>query len=631
MIRKIYFVLIFAFASNILIMPQVSNVKLDHDVYDYLSILAQKGIVKYNDLVKPLSRRYVAEKLIEAESNKSKLTKLQKEELKFYKAEFGYEIERINSEFRIQNSEVRESVSEQPHQLNKEKVDENEIDEKPKKLRDLTDKSWEFETRNPIKQNVDNDESLAEKESQSLKGKEVYTFAEYDPYSRWRVFAYQNNLMNLNINPVLGYKLANWEKINYRTLFAGINFNGEIGDILGFNFELVTQRLEPGYIRSFDLFNEFSPNTTIELQLSDRERIEASAVNVDIGAKWEWGSFTIGKNHLNWGYAENGKIVMSEKAPSFPYVRLDISPTTWLSFNYIHAWLNSEVLDTSSFQTSWRYRVATENTDKRDFIGKYLAMHSVTFSFWNGLDLSIGESVVYSGNLQLAFLVPIMFFDLADQYVSRNDNYSGGSTQLFLSASSRNHVPNTHLYASFHADELTPEGLFDPATQYYKMAFTFGGYVIDLPIPNLGVRLEYTKVYPGNYRHFVPSLTYESSSSLMGHWMGDNGDLFYAAVDYTVFRGLKIKLWTQHIRKGTEALGNRAYKVQIPQPGFLFTDNIRDRKNYSYYGINVDYEFMHDVWVKAHYQYIDYEQQVEEDVFKSTLYRDLALTLGYGI
>ncbi len=77
-------------------------------------------------------------------------------------------------------------------------------------------------------------------------------------------------------------------------------------------------------------------------------------MNVDLGFKWDWGSFTIGKNHLNWGYAENGKIVLSEKAPSFPYVRLDIKPTDWLTFNYIHAWLNSDVVDTNSLYSTWR-------------------------------------------------------------------------------------------------------------------------------------------------------------------------------------------------------------------------------------------------------------------------------------
>ncbi len=118
-------------------------------------------------------------------------------------------------------------------------------------------------------------------------------------------------------------------------------------------------------------------------------------LNLNIGADWGWGSFTIGKNHLNFGYAENGKIILSEKAPSFPYIRLDIKPTNWFRFNYVHAWLNSEVIDSSSYYSTWRYR-ANENTDKYSIYPKFLAMHSVTFSFWNGIDFSFGESAVYS-------------------------------------------------------------------------------------------------------------------------------------------------------------------------------------------------------------------------------------------
>ena len=322
--------------------------------------------------------------------------------------------------------------------------------------------------------------------------------------------------------------------------------------------------------------------------------------------------------------------MLSEKAPSFPYIRLDLYLAEWFSFHYIHAWLNSDVVDSNSFYPSFRY-AEYGNTNRFTYIQKFLALHSVTITPFKGLDFSFGESIVYSDNLQILYLIPLMFFDLGDEYLNRNDNYAGGSTQLFLSLSSRNHLKNTHLYASFHADELTPEGLFDPKTQYYKFAFTFGGKVIDLPLENLGLILEYTKVYPGNYRHFIPTLTYESSSALMGHWIGDNGDLFYAAFDYKILRGLNVKLWGQYIRKGTEALGNRAYKVQIPQPGFLFLDRISDRKNYTYYGFNVNYEITHDLIVDFHYQYIDYEQAITKEKFRSRLNRDFSLSLGYGI
>lgn len=606
-VKTIAFIISFCFSNQLL--GQVSNVKLDNDVYKFLSVLSQKGVFdEYDDLVKPLSRRYIAKKLIEVKENLTNLTRLQKDELIFYSKEYGYEIEKVKNE----KLKVKSFDKLQDQATNSKK--ENANDKRKKKKRSLLDQSWQVETYY----------SDYEKRNSNRK----FVLTKKDDYKRWRFFSFQNEDIYLNINPIFGYEIANWKKKNYQNLSLGLNFNGEVGNSIGFNFELKQIRQSPT-VKSY-LYNKFTKNTAIKEQLIDSERREYATVNVDLGVNWEWGSFTIGKNHLNLGYAENGKIILSEKAPSFPYIKLSLKPAEWFSFNYIHAWLNSEVIDSNAYYSSWRIR-EYENTDRAIFIQKFIAMHSLTITPIKGLDFTIGESIVYADDLQPIFFIPIMVFDLADEYLNNSNNYAGASTQLFLALSSRNHIKNTHLYASFHADELTPEGLFDPAIQYYKFAFTFGGSVVDFPIENLGLTLEYTKVYPGNYRHFIPTLTYESSSALLGHWMGDNGDLFYGAIDYTIFRGLKIKLWTQHIRKGTEALGNRAYKIQIPQPGFLFTDNIGDRKNYAYYGIEANYEILHDFWVMTHYQYIDYEQRTSKDKYRSTLYRDFSLSLGYGL
>ncbi|MFZ1290128.1 MAG: hypothetical protein WAR79_08555 [Melioribacteraceae bacterium] len=600
---------------------QISNVKLDDNVYIFLSRLSQKGIIQYEDLVKPLSRRYIAEKLIDAREKFEKLTNLQKDELEFYEAEFGYEIKKQISVRQLTDQNYAEKIrangNEQIAKDNAQITNNNNQKTKTEeKQRDLLDKSWEFEIRS-------NDVT-----SNNIETENKLTFFKKDNYDRLRFFSYENKNMRLNVSPLIGYEIGNWEKKNYNNLFAGVKFNGEFGGVLGFNFELKQTRQTPSYIHPF--YNNFSNKTAIDLLFSDAVRLEYPAVNVDLGLRWNWGSFTIGKNNLNWGYGERGKIVLSEKAPSFPYIRLDLKPAEWFSFNYIHGWLNSDVIDSNSYYSTWRVR-ESENTDRFGYISKFIALHSFTFYPHEGLEFSLGESVVYADNMQILYLVPIMFFDLADEYLMRNDNYAGSSTQLFLSLSSRNHLKNTHLYANFHADELTPDGLFDPKTQYYKMAFTFGGNVIDLPINNLGLTVEYTKVYPGEYRHFIPTLTYESSSALMGHWIGDNADMFYGALDYTFFRGLKLKLWTQQIRKGTEAVGNRAYQVTIPQPHFLFTDNIRDRKNYSYYGIDAEYEVVPELWVKAHFQYIEFEQRYDVGKYSTILLRDFAVTFGYGI
>jgi len=576
---------------------QVVSEPLNSNVYTFLSVLSQKGVIEYNDLVKPLSRKYISQKLVEAENHSSKLTKLQKEELGFYLKEFGFEIENY----------ISSSIKKSNNVSKKEKIEET-------KKRNILDQSWSVETRYP---------------KSSKKVIEEMAVLKKDWYDRFRPFYYQGKNLLLHVNPIVGYEVGNWEKDNYRNVILGANFKGYLGDFLGYSFRLTQTRQAPR-VRSF-LYNKFSKNTTIDLQLADRNRLEHSDINVNIGADWEWGSLSIGKDHLNWGYAENGKIVLSEKAPSFPFIRLDIHPTKWFSFNYIHAWLNSDVIDSNSFYSTLRDRGQWTNTDRFTYISKYLASHSITITPIMGLDISVGESVIYADNLQFAFLIPIMFFDLADEYLYRHNNYAGASTQLFLAASSKNHIKNTHLYFSFFADELTPENLFDPALQYYKFAFTLGGSVVDLPIDNLTLRAEFTKVYPGNYRHFIPTLNYASSSSIMGHWIGDNGDLIYGAIDYRIMRGLNVKFWTQYIRKGTEARGNRAYKIQIPQPPFLFTDRTSDRRNYKYFGFETKYEILHDLFVKAHFQYIETERAISETKFSKTIYRDFSLLLGYGI
>ncbi len=105
-LKIIYILLILIFASQLT--AQVSNVKLDNDVYKYLSNLSSKGLIDYNDLVKPLSRRYIAEKLIEVRVNFARLTDLQKDELQFYEAEYGFEISRQKEMGKWRKGEIKD-------------------------------------------------------------------------------------------------------------------------------------------------------------------------------------------------------------------------------------------------------------------------------------------------------------------------------------------------------------------------------------------------------------------------------------------------------------------------------------------------------------------------------------------
>ncbi len=70
---------------------------LHSDVYSFLYKMAQKGIIEFDDQIKPVSRNYITQKLLEVQSNQSTagsvLTEIEKEELGFYLKDFGIERE----------------------------------------------------------------------------------------------------------------------------------------------------------------------------------------------------------------------------------------------------------------------------------------------------------------------------------------------------------------------------------------------------------------------------------------------------------------------------------------------------------------------------------------------------------
>ena len=67
------FVLIFLFSLDYSI-AQVAYEPFDSEIYNFLEKLSSKGIIEINDLVKPLPRKYIYEKLIQVQNNSVNLT-----------------------------------------------------------------------------------------------------------------------------------------------------------------------------------------------------------------------------------------------------------------------------------------------------------------------------------------------------------------------------------------------------------------------------------------------------------------------------------------------------------------------------------------------------------------------------
>lgn len=545
-------------------------------IYNFLDRMAQKGLITFNDIIRPVTRKYIAEKLLElkrnikADSNSLKnITKIEEEEINFYFKDYG--LERL---FLI--DEGKESSSQG---------------------------ATKFETLN-------NDNEYDSSASN-------YTILSVDRFNRWRLFSYSDNLFKLNISPILGISFTKNGSNSIKHIWNGVSAYGYLQNNVGFSFYF-KDNYEDG--EGVDIYRLFTPKTGIVVSKGSDNSIQYSDVHTNLTVDWSWGEFNIGKDFLNWGYGKSGLLVLSSKAPSFPFIRLDIHPTNWLSFNYIHGWLNSYIIDSSR-----SYSTYIASLTRNNYREKFYASHTLSILPIKGLNISIGESIIYSDKLEIAYLMPLMFFHFADHYLSKANNDIGQNSQLFLGISSRNHIKNTHLYGTLFIDEITISGLFDSQKRKNQLGFTLGASVTDLPIENLTVTAEYTRINPYVYTHFIPTLTYTSSDYNLGHWIGNNGDILYGSVNYFFTRGLQTKIWGQYIRKGES--GDISGQYQVPQPPFLFGH----RNNYTDYGLEIQYEIINEFFIKACFLSTNNSYEDQDGSYLESKQNNFSFSIYYGL
>lgn len=444
-----------------------------------------------------------------------------------------------------------------------------------------------------------------------------YSLFGYDNYERFRVFSYEDKKVSLFLNPIFGIEYTNEDGKSSNHVWNGVSFYGSFGENIGFSMDFRDNTISGDFS---DSLRQFTPKQGIKS--NGRESFQFNIVNAQISYRWNWGSISLGKTPFEWGYAESGKIVHSSKAPSYPNIRLDLQITDWLSFNYLHGWLNSEFIDSNEIYESLR---DDPKFDRELFKEKYFASHSLLLKPLKGLSFALGESIIYSDRLELSYLIPVMFFRLADHYHSSHNNDAGNNAQFFFNISSRNHIPNTHLYSTLFIDEIITGEILNSEKAKNQLGYTFGLSIVDLPIKNSNFKIEYSHLNPFAYKHYIPTQIYQNQGYDLGHWIGHNADILHLSYHQRFIRGLSSKIWAQFIRKGEEGDADLMYK--IPQPEFLFGLNTK----YNYYGIDVQYEFIHDLFLKAKYQYSSIETEIEEDVFKKENYSTFNFALYYGM
>jgi hypothetical protein len=161
--------------------------------------------------------------------------------------------------------------------------------------------------------------------------------------------------------------------------------------------------------------------------------------------------------------------------------------------------------------------------------------------------------------------------------------------------------------------------------QRNQFGFSLGASLTDLPVDNLTAVVEFTKIYPYVYSHFIPTQLYTNSSYIMGDWMGNNADRVYASLNYRFMRGFQGTIWAQYIRKGESGAPEGQYSQ--PQPPFLFGL----RTNYTYFGVDIKYEIIHELFVRAAFQNLLSSKEITRGTFNDIASKQFLLSVYYGM
>lgn len=354
------------------------------------------------------------------------------------------------------------------------------------------------------------------------------------------VLSYIDDQFRVRITPLLGMHITTNKNGRIDKRWFGAEFQGMIGKNISVYGSLrdISHSNDSLLSKPTFLNNEPGYEYTVVTDYSDSRG----------GIKYanEYLSIGLIKDNVIWGDNYHGSNILSGRAPSFPMICLQLKPTKWFELNYFHGWLVSNVFDSTYYYV--------ENDSKIHYrpANKFIAANLLTFTPIRNLNLSVGNSIIYSErNAHAGYFIPIAFYKSIDHTLTKGLDTENQNSQVFFNISSRN-IRHVHLFASVFADEVQFRRFRADSKDRNPISYKVGAKISNFPLANLSGVVEYTKSNILNYKHSIPSLTWESNSYNLGHYLGDNAQEFYAALHFKPARGLDLNLYYFEAKHGNE-------------------------------------------------------------------------------
>jgi hypothetical protein len=403
-------------------------------------------------------------------------------------------------------------------------------------------------------------------------------------------FSARNKNNYINISPILNFSQNRHNNTNYYQYGSGFKIWGRIGKRVGFNLsykDVIENRTE---LENDSVINNSQPAfVLITKELEKTRQINFSEYRATIGYEWKNGFISFGQDNYTWGYGFNGKIVMSEKSPLNQFLRLNYQPFTWLKLDFAHHWLNSNFIDSTN---TYNYGNTVYGGNRINYLPKYLSTHTLTITPVKGINISLGESMIYNDRIDIGFLNPLQFYKVYDNNKSLYEILNGNNGQLFMQLSFKNVIPKAHIYSTIFIDEIKISKIFRKSESRNQIGYNLGIQMNDLFLPYLSVYGEYTRVNPFVYSNLNPAQNYTSFGYNLGDWVGNNFDRSIVGLKYTPIPRFRLDLRYQYIRKGPEYTIEEQYLL-VPTKYFL--EYISNKQSQLTLGFN--YEITNNIYL----------------------------------
>ena len=468
-------------------------------LYDFLDELLTDGLITHQTAVRPYSRKQVANMLLEAQEGDTLLNKRQQKELAFYLNEFALERDTMVSNYVQYTDHSTYNVS-------------------------LADPQFSYRTK----------DSMFKVRFRPILGGNIMGNKKGAIFHRWYGAEIQMDIAN------------------HLSLWGSLRDNSWSGDWLSKtyypndNARMRGARIHYGASQAQPALTPLPGVQYKEANYGGDFSDSKGGINL---YTW-WGSIGVQRENIQWGDAYHSSNILSGRAPAVPMITLQLTPCKWFQFDYFHAWLVSNVVDSTYYYA--------ENTTKEDTpllnyrpMNKFMAANMFTITplaslhnrrIANLLSISLGNSIIYAEqNMQAAYLIPIAFYKSLDHLLTKGVATQNQNSQAFASISIRP-VQHLHIYGSFYLDEFALKRLKPSNKEHNPISYLLGFNWAGWPLKGLSLKGEFMRSYIACYTHSIDALTWTSNSYNMGHYMGDNAQSIYAELAYRPIRGMLLRM-----------------------------------------------------------------------------------------